>query len=97
MDMDKICKRVIKHYGVINQLNKACEEINELKNEIDVPSDKQNKQRIVDEIADVSIMVYQIILITENIIRDFDINEDGIDTRVDFKLSRLERRMDGLE
>ena len=78
----------VEHYGVYNQENKAIEECKELIAEIELA--KQNTgfvENIVDEIADVEIMINQLKII----FRCFAEVEERIDFKINRQLERIEK------
>lgn len=80
---DDILLRAIATYGIDRQLKKATEELAELIIEIQ----GEDEKKLIDEIADVSIMLRQLILI-------YGIDSE-VERRIAFKVRRLEKRMDG--
>ena len=81
-DYREILEKIIKHYGPEHQRMKACEELAELQVEIF----HGNKKKIVGELADVYIMLNQIMLI--NSIGQYEVLQE-----MGRKLKRTERRM----
>ena len=83
-------KRAIEHYGPQNQMMIACEESAELIQAISkcirYKDDIETKQHLTEEIADVLIMIDQLKIIMD--IKDYEIR-----CYRDYKLQRLERRM----
>lgn len=79
----------IDHYGTENQIRKAIEEMAELTKEICklYPGGGTTRDRMVDEIADVTIMMEQLRIL-------FNVNSD-VQERIDFKVSRLADRIRG--
>ena len=86
----KTLKRAIEHYGADNQMKQAIEELAELIVAINkytrYPDEIETKQHVTEEIADVLIMIDQLKIILD--IQDYEIN-----CYRDYKLHRLERRM----
>lgn len=84
----EILKMAVEHYGPENQIRMMFEEMAELQKELckHLRGEDRRKQ-IVEEIADVSIMLRQMIII-------FDI-EDEVSYQEMFKLGRLAQRMEG--
>ena len=82
-----VYKVAIAHYGIDNQLNVAVEEMSELTKEI-IKSKRgyDNRDHILEELADVSIMLEQLMVIYNLSIKEV------IDVRK-AKLKRLERRI----
>lgn len=82
-----IYEAAIAHYGENCQIWKAIEEMAELAKEISSLQTKDSAYRedIVDEIADVTIMMEQLRLI-------FNANDD-VQKRIDFKVRRLAQRI----
>ena len=80
-----IYEKAIEHFGVHKQINKAIEEMAELTTEL---ARYQNgtamNVNIIDEIADVSIMMTQLGII---------FGRDLVDNKTQVKLERLELRM----
>lgn len=80
--MERILKRAIKHYGQKHQLNKTAEECTELAKEC-----LKNKSRnIIEEAADVTIMIEQLRLM------DFW-NEELFQKEILRKVNRLNERI----
>lgn len=87
IDIDKTLIAAIEKYGVDSQLNIAIEEMSELIKEIcKNKRGNENKKEIVEEIADVYIMLEQLRFI-------FNINDDEIISMKDKKIKRLEMRL----
>ncbi len=86
----EILKKAIEHYGSQNQMMVAMEESSELIQAISkcirYPDDIEVKQHITEEIADTLIMIDQLKIILD--IKDYEIN-----CYKDYKLCRLERRI----
>ena len=86
----EILEKAIKHYGSQNQMKQAIEELAELIVAINkytrYPDEIETKQHVTEEIADVLIMIDQLKIILD--IKDYEIN-----CYRDYKLLRLERRM----
>jgi len=83
-----ICLDAIKHYGIDGQVTKCLEEISELAEALS-PFNGGNltlisTDNIVDEIADVAIMILQMQMI---------FGEDRVSKRMEFKIERLRNRM----
>lgn len=57
--MIKDLKKIIKHFGVENQIQKTFEELDELKEAIE----EGDRKHIIEELADAMIMMSQIMLI----------------------------------
>ena len=81
VDTEK-CKAIIKHYGHTNQFNKAVEELSELIRAI-VRDDKDN---LIEEMADVYIMLEQLKIMC-------GICDGLVDYVIDEKLCRTFERM----
>lgn len=83
-----IYERAIDIYGEESQILKAIEEMAELTNELAKTYDpsRTTTDRIVDEIADVTIMMEQLRLI-------FGVNEE-VQDRIDYKVVRLCKRLE---
>lgn len=84
----KKCKEIANHYGQHTQESQTISELSEL---LQVLTRRQSqrgtdwKEKLIDEIADVQIMIQQIVDI-------HDLNKSDITERIDFKLDRqLER------
>lgn len=77
---------IANHYGCIPQVQKTIEELNELSLElVKILTKVGDKEAIIDEIADVNIMVEQLKIL-------YDISPIEVSDRIDFKLNRqLER------
>ncbi len=85
----KICRRAVARFGKYGQQIKSLEELAELSVEIaksimqDKPLARQKK--VIDELADVQIMLWQLGQIY---------GADKVANRIMVKLERLEKRMD---
>ena len=90
-DME-ILKRAIKHYGAENQMAQSIEELAELIVAINkytrYPDEIESKHHVIEEIADVLIMIDQLKIILD--IKDYEIR-----CYRDYKLQRLEKRIKG--
>ena len=82
--------KVIKHYGVDYQTNIAMEECAELTKAVSKVKrfglTKENKDNLVEEIADVKIVIMQLMQI-------FNISDADITAEIDRKITRNEARM----
>ena len=86
--MHDTLKKVVKHYGNDSQMIKTIEELSELQKELcKYINGEQNTKNIYEEMADVSIMIYQLSLI-------MGITQHTIQPYIDYKLRRLEQRID---
>ena len=82
-----IFKEAIKTYGIDNQMNVAIEEMSELTKEIcKYKRGFDNRNNIIEEMADVFIMLYQLQIMLD--ITDYELVE--MEGR---KLSRLQERI----
>lgn len=82
-DQTPIYQRALRQYSPGGQINKTIEECTELSLALQHYRDgKATTEQVVDELADVFIMVTQMRLLF-----------DGVDERVSFKLNRLTERM----
>lgn len=87
MTRKDIYRQAIKKYGRILQTIVAIEEMAELQKELSKAlRSKENYSGIVEEIADVQIMLEQLKII-------FDISEEEIDKQMTFKLQRLQKNL----
>lgn len=87
-DREVIYCQAIAHYGAERQIIKAIEEIGELLEEIArYKGGAANQWELMDEIADVSIMLEQMRLIT-------DIDSVELEDRITYKVGRLAGRME---
>jgi NTP pyrophosphatase (non-canonical NTP hydrolase) len=86
-----ILEKAIRHYGAKNQMGVACEESAELIQAISkclrYKDDIEARNNLVEEIADVLIMIDQLKIIMN--IKDYE-----IDCYRKYKLERLERRVE---
>lgn len=86
--LERIIERAIKKYGTDSQLNVAIEELSELTKEIcKHKRNSSNRERIIEEIADVEIMLEQLKLI-------FEITEQEIGLQRYMKLKRLKIKLE---
>ena len=80
------CELIADHYGLNNQISIAIEELSELTKELcKFKRYRNNREQIIDECADVLIMVDQLLYL-------FNAGEE-VDERIDFKLSRQLKRI----
>ena len=80
-------QKSIKYYGDKNQLIVSLEELSELQKEICKKlRDNENEDKIIEEMADVYIVL-------EDIKQIFQIKDKDIQREVNYKLNRLEERM----
>lgn len=85
MDYERICKEAVEAYGSFHQTLKAMEEMGELTTALVKFRDgRAVYEDVVDEIADATIMMFQLSLI-------FD--KDKVEDRINDKLHRLEKRL----
>jgi NTP pyrophosphatase (non-canonical NTP hydrolase) len=86
-----ILEKAIKHYGAKNQMGVACEESAELIQAISkclrYKDDIETRNNLVEEIADVLIMIDQLKIIMN--IKDYE-----IECYRKYKLERLDRRIE---
>lgn len=83
----EVLMEAIQTYGSDNQLNVAIEEMSELIKEICKRKRMaNNRKEIVEEMADVIIMLEQLKLI-------FNISSTELETQIEFKLDRLQERL----
>lgn len=83
----KVLEQAILTYGRESQLNIAIEEMSELTKEIcKYKRRNENQAEIIEEMADVYIMLEQMKMI-------FGISEQQINEQIDFKVARLEGRL----
>ena len=85
--------QIANHYGILRQITKLCEEINELQRAAnqaiielvcDSKLSRTTTDNLVDELADVAIMVEQVAYLADAV--------DAVKERVEFKVNRqLER------
>ena len=82
IDTEKL-KTIINHYGHTNQFNKAVEELSELIRAL-VRDDKDN---LIEEMADVYIMLEQLLIMCDipEVIMDYSINQ-----KIERTLERME-------
>ena len=87
----EILEKAIKHYGAKNQMAQNIEELAELivaiNKYIRYPDNVESKQHIIEEIADVLIMIDQLKIILD--IKDYEIR-----CYRDYKLQRLNSRIE---
>lgn len=91
IEKEKIIKRAINTYGKKMQITVAMEELSELIKELSKHlRGEHNKEHIIEEIADVEIMISQLKII-------LNIKDIEIDNEILFKLNRLRCRLEGKE
>lgn len=86
---EKILKRIIEKYGKHKQVGQAIEEMAELTIELNknINRNKDNETEIILEIADVQIMLAQLVLI-------YDIDPEKLQGAVEYKLLRQKERIE---
>jgi len=87
LDRTKVYKRAIGTYGKTLQIAVCCEECSELIKELikDVRG-KSTKTQILTELADVQIMIEQMMLI-------YEISQKDLEEEMNFKIVRLNDRL----
>ena len=85
-DEDKV-KEIAEHYGLKNQLRQLAEECSELSVESSHSARKGTTVKIIEEMADVMIMIEQVIYLAK--IDKCDI-EDCINYKINRQLKRIE-------
>jgi NTP pyrophosphatase (non-canonical NTP hydrolase) len=88
-------KKIIEHYGIRNQLKKLSEEVYELQEAvIDLQDfnafeckDEQLTQDVIEEIADVFVILRQLVM-------QFDISQNDIEDMADYKVKRTLERIE---
>lgn len=75
--------KILNHYGRQAQLNKTMEELAELQVAI---AHEDNKDNVLEELADVQVMAEQVRLM-------WGIGEDELDRMIDYKVDRTIRRI----
>ena len=84
----KVLEKAILTYGREHQLNIAIEEMSELTKEIcKYKRRNENQAEIIEEMADVYIMLEQMKMI-------FGISEQQINEQIDYKVERLKGRLE---
>lgn len=87
-ELNSFLKEVIEHYTPVHQLDIAIEEMSELTKEIcKYKRGFDNRESIIEEIADVIIMMEQLRVI-------FDVEDDDLKKYIDFKFKRLIENME---
>jgi glutamate/tyrosine decarboxylase-like PLP-dependent enzyme len=90
MKREKIYVKALKRFGYRKQINKSIEELSELIKELALlQNGASNREEIIDEIADVEIMLEQLVFM-------FNLKHD-VTLRKRYKKERLLQRMDKLE
>lgn len=86
---EKILKMIIEKYGKNKQVGQAIEEMAELTVELNknINRNKDNETEIILEIADVQIMLAQLVMI-------YDIDPEKLQGAVEYKLLRQKERME---
>lgn len=86
---EKILKMIIEKYGKNKQVGQAIEEMAELTIELNknINRNKDNETEIILEIADVQIMLAQLVMI-------YDIDPEKLQGAVEYKLLRQKERME---
>ena len=88
---DERIKTIADHYGIKKQLRQLAEECSELAVEASHSARKGTTVKIIEEIADVEIMIEQIIHLAE--IDRCDI-QDCINFKLDRQMKRMEKEKD---
>lgn len=85
----KIIKDIVNKYSKEEQVMQTVEEMSELTKELvkNINRKKENETEIILEIADVEIMLAQLILI-------YDIDPDKLQGAIEYKLLRQKERME---
>lgn len=86
---EEILKMIIEKYGKNKQVGQAVEEMAELTIELNknINRNKDNETEIILEIADVQIMLAQLVMI-------YDIDPEKIQGAVEYKLLRQKERIE---
>ena len=84
---DERIKTIADHYGIKKQLRQLAEECSELAVEASHSARKGTTVKIIEEIADVQIMIEQIIYLAK-------IDKCDIEDCINFKLDRQMKRME---
>lgn len=82
-DMKEQLISIINHYGKENQIRKAIEELDELKEAL---NENHTKDHIIEEMADVLVMLTQLALI-------YDIDPAVVNDMMEYKIDRTIERM----
>jgi predicted house-cleaning noncanonical NTP pyrophosphatase (MazG superfamily) len=78
-------EEIINHYGRTAQIYKCIEELQELEKALDEYCINQNfSDNVIDELADVTIMVQQLVT---------SFGQEAVEERIKFKLDRQMRRI----
>lgn len=82
---------ILYHYDARSQMLKCCEELSELESAIlkYLNKDGNNSEDVLDEMADVYIMLEQMKSV-------FPFGENVLNERIDYKLDRQHKRMKGV-
>lgn len=83
-----ICTQAVAHYGNRSQLEKAEEECLELAlalQRLKSSADRVTRQEIITEVADVQIMLYQVLMI---------IGCEDFEEELEYKVKRLKQRLE---
>lgn len=90
LDYKELNRKIVFHYGEDRQTNLAMEELAELIQAINkvkrYPDKKERRNRLIEEIGDVKIMLDQLQLI-------YNITDDEIDKSINYKLRRSMERI----
>lgn len=88
MTTEEIIEKAIEKYGNVNQCIVAIEEMSELQKEITKTLRGENvRDNLIEEIADVEIMIMQLV-------RIFNISIKEVNKQRKAKLKRLEKRLE---
>ena len=84
----QVCRKAVETFGWEKQSLIAIEEMSELQKEIiKKHRGQQNEQHLAEEIADVQVMLEQLVIM-------FGISEE-VERELKFKMDRLERKIEG--
>lgn len=86
--MREVFMQIIQHFGAVNQLHKAVEELLELAEVLEKDANKRtwSRAKVIEELADVLVMAEQLKII-------YDIPDEAIIEMKNQKINRTLRRM----
>lgn len=87
-------KTILEHFGIANQIEKTIEELDELKEQLEIILAKYNKQLInMEQLNNLVSELADVIITTEQVITHFGIG-DSVENAIDYKLNRTLERME---
>ena len=93
-DLDKVCKRAVNHYGIESQIDMAIEEMAELIVALrHFRRGRNDGSEALQEMADVFITLHQLRTFFDAMPKQSEYRFCVFDTWVDYKLTRLDEKL----